>query len=837
MNINKAIQWIAAAAIAVPAMALAQDGATIDIEIPQVILEDTSGSPDFEEETLDLANVVQAAARGVTTVQEAPAIITVVTAEEIKDRGFTTLMDVADSVPGWLRSDGFYGQFPFVNTRGTTQGMLFLVNSVSMFDPFFNAPSIWRINPMETVKRIEFVTGPGGVLWGANSYMGIMNVITKDAGDIDGVEASVSFGDGPGDRGMFKGYVMAGLEDFADDLDIMAHAGFQTYQGPKRDGTLTYYGTAAPNPTGPTYTGPLMSSDQKRSWLFNLSTKINYKDFSLYVSSPFVTSRQAPQAFNGEPTLKDRATDSLPECQPDAIEAAGGVIPQYCADPFGYQRDHELIWFDRTAVAEYRSRFADGRAGLSAKVYGTQFVRNFSNLAIQAPQVLDFPLAGTINPGGTAISFDSTNYRVGGNIDGDVELPGNIRLLYGTEIFYDFFGDSATGAGSAQGKGILAKFVTPDPATLGATGNRQCPAQPLMGWDPADPAGGVDGEFLDYAEGCPLTHAFLADRTTMGVYTNANWRPTKKLAFDGGIRLQAAPEALGDLDYGLETIFSGAMVYNFAKNWYVKLNYAEGFRAPVFNNNSNGEAIQFAGRDLDNEGTQAYQAEVNARLFRGVRRIRELTVRADYSYTKINSLIQILDGQYFNTPERAVHSGELLGKLYIEGGHRVELGYTYLRMNMADRGKLASMPEHWFNIAGVFNVVPEVLQAATRMRIMGAFEDYNELVEHRPFELDDRGLVVQPGVPTFPGCTLVPGSSCQVIHSHELVKDRIPPSAVLTLGLTYTGIENLELALWAHNAFNARYYSTDLFNDLAGGNSVPSAYEDFRFNLNATYKY
>ena len=30
-------------------------------------------------------------------------------------------------------------------------------------------------------KRLEVVTGPGGVLWGANSFLGIVNVITKDA--------------------------------------------------------------------------------------------------------------------------------------------------------------------------------------------------------------------------------------------------------------------------------------------------------------------------------------------------------------------------------------------------------------------------------------------------------------------------------------------------------------------------------------------------------------------------------------------------------------------------------------------------------------------------------
>ena len=41
---------------------------------------------------------------------------------------------------------------------------------------------------METIKRVEMITGPGGVLWGSNSLLGILNVITKDAEDVEGVE-------------------------------------------------------------------------------------------------------------------------------------------------------------------------------------------------------------------------------------------------------------------------------------------------------------------------------------------------------------------------------------------------------------------------------------------------------------------------------------------------------------------------------------------------------------------------------------------------------------------------------------------------------------------------
>jgi len=49
------------------------------------------------------------------------------------------------------------------------------------------------------------VTGPGGVLWGAQSFMGVYNIITKDAEDVPGtVELSAGYGDGRGDRSDFR---------------------------------------------------------------------------------------------------------------------------------------------------------------------------------------------------------------------------------------------------------------------------------------------------------------------------------------------------------------------------------------------------------------------------------------------------------------------------------------------------------------------------------------------------------------------------------------------------------------------------------------------------------
>ena len=129
---------------------------TVDIEVPVLIIDDSVDSGD-DSGDLDLANVVMSAAKGVTTVQEAPAIITVITGDEIRERGFRNLQEIIDVVPGWMRLNALNSMIPFPITRGTMQGNLFMQNGMSLFGPVFNAPQVWRVQPIENIKRIEMV--------------------------------------------------------------------------------------------------------------------------------------------------------------------------------------------------------------------------------------------------------------------------------------------------------------------------------------------------------------------------------------------------------------------------------------------------------------------------------------------------------------------------------------------------------------------------------------------------------------------------------------------------------------------------------------------------------
>jgi len=824
--------------------AAAQD---VDIEVPVVILEEGPITPGGGSGEIDLANIVQTAARALTTIQEAPAIVTVITGEEMRERGFTTVEEVADAVPGWLRIGAIYNQFPFLAARGIIQSSLYMVNGVSMFDPNFNVATVHRVQPIETIKRIEMVTGPGGVLWGANSYLGIVNTITKDAEDVDGVEADVGAGTGNGDRDYLRGYVMAGLPElWSDSSKLFIHSSFETYVGPGYELPFHMFSQPLPNPNSITLYGPLTQANPPRSMMFNFDGKLTIGALSLTFSAPLV-ERHLPNGFPGFVTNKNLREDTAVLCLSDADDSIVGAAQpgncptgthegglacpneqpyfdpnDFCLDKGRKNRDDRLDFFDRYLIADYRTRLAGGKAGLAFKGYFTQFVRNFRQLGILGP------VPGLLE-GGLAFHFNGTNYRTGGAIDGDIDLPADLRLLYGVEAFHEWNPDRTTTNGSRQGAGTESRFDGP----------YQLERLPFLCPRTLDD----DGNVIFVPE-CPLTFAFDASRTVMGAYANPQWKASDKLILDAGARVQVAPGSMGNLSYPVEPLFSGALVYDVSDwlpggNWHTKVNYTEGFRPPVFNNtNSNGDSVQIDGRpDLAVERSQAGQVEINGRLFKGDRRLRELNFRADYSYTKLENLIQVVQGRYENTADRGIHSVEVLGKLYLEGGHRVELGYTWLQMITADKGMFRSLPEHWFNLAGIFQLSDSVT-VTTAARVLGALEDPNRIVEYRDYGYNDLGRVVNCGTTCTGGFDNMGTETNLTVQPHEMVLDRLPPSADLTVGIAYTGIKRLRLAAFAYNALNARYYQPDSFFDYEPRlEFVPLPAQDFRFQVHASYSY
>jgi iron complex outermembrane receptor protein len=156
-----------------------------------------------EEEELTLVygdkGTVSIATGSKQPLRRAPAVATVVTAQEIAAMGATDLDDVLETVPGIHVSRNYQAYNPLYVIRGIYSEFnpqtLVLQNGVPMTTLFVgNRGTLWASYPVENIARIEVIRGPGSALYGADAYSGVINIITKTAADIDGAQVGVRAG-------------------------------------------------------------------------------------------------------------------------------------------------------------------------------------------------------------------------------------------------------------------------------------------------------------------------------------------------------------------------------------------------------------------------------------------------------------------------------------------------------------------------------------------------------------------------------------------------------------------------------------------------------------------
>lgn len=133
------------------------------------------------------------------SLRRAPAVATVITAEDIADMGATDLDEVMRSVPGIhvSRSGSLYA--PLYIIRGVYSQFnpqtLILRNGIPMTTMFVgNKGNVWAAYPVEHIARIEIIRGPGSALYGADAYAGVINIVTKTAEDALGTRVGVQAG-------------------------------------------------------------------------------------------------------------------------------------------------------------------------------------------------------------------------------------------------------------------------------------------------------------------------------------------------------------------------------------------------------------------------------------------------------------------------------------------------------------------------------------------------------------------------------------------------------------------------------------------------------------------
>jgi len=150
------------------------------------------------EELMSINVEVQSAAKKPENLSQAAAAIFVLTAEDIRRGGFSSIPEALRMVPG-LYVAKVNEHWWTVSARGfsdyVNNKMLVLIDGRSVYTPQFGGV-YWDLQdvPLEDIERIEVIRGPGGTLWGANAINGVINIITKKAKDTQGFSAVTSAG-------------------------------------------------------------------------------------------------------------------------------------------------------------------------------------------------------------------------------------------------------------------------------------------------------------------------------------------------------------------------------------------------------------------------------------------------------------------------------------------------------------------------------------------------------------------------------------------------------------------------------------------------------------------
>lgn len=195
---------------------------------------------DIQEVSLEalLDSQVDIATIKAQTTRETAGIVTVITREEIVNSGARDIIDVLAMVPGFSFGVDVQGTVG-IGVRGNWghEGkVLLLVDGQEMNELLYSTNALGARYPVDQIQRIEIIRGPGSAIYGGFAELAVINIITRGATELNGMAASISYGQmqrGLGRRTLSLSYG----EKYESGLSV-AISGF-VGQGNRSDGVYT----------------------------------------------------------------------------------------------------------------------------------------------------------------------------------------------------------------------------------------------------------------------------------------------------------------------------------------------------------------------------------------------------------------------------------------------------------------------------------------------------------------------------------------------------------------------------------------------------------------------
>lgn len=153
-----------------------------------------SPPPQLAATDLSIEQLMNVEVTGVSRAQErlldAPASVTVITADDIRAFGYRTLADLLNGVRGMFtytdRSYSFVGVRGFAPVGDYNTRVLLLIDGYRANDNFYDQASIGSeaLIDLDLIERVEVIRGPASSVYGTNAFFGVINVVTRSASSL-----------------------------------------------------------------------------------------------------------------------------------------------------------------------------------------------------------------------------------------------------------------------------------------------------------------------------------------------------------------------------------------------------------------------------------------------------------------------------------------------------------------------------------------------------------------------------------------------------------------------------------------------------------------------------
>jgi iron complex outermembrane recepter protein len=283
------------------------------------------------EQLMDIE--VTSVAKKEQRVADTAAAIYVITQEEIRRSGATSIPEALRLAPGVQVSRIDSNKWS-IGVRGfgsrLSRSVLVLMDGRSVYSPLF-AGVYWEVQDtlLEDIERIEVIRGPGGTIWGANAVNGVINIVTKNATETQGL--LVTGGGGSEEKG-FGGIRYGGKigqnfsyrlygKGFSRDGQFTAHAsdfddwqngqgGFRTDWNLTQSDKLTiqgdaYQGKSGQRTTVSSFSAPFLAAVRDDAHFSGMNLLGRWRR-TLSDTSDLALQVYYDRTFRREPTFQER---------------------------------------------------------------------------------------------------------------------------------------------------------------------------------------------------------------------------------------------------------------------------------------------------------------------------------------------------------------------------------------------------------------------------------------------------------------------------------------------------------------------------------------------------